>query len=219
MNHTRGMQRARTDEDKDERRRELLDAALALFVESSFPQVKMADVAKRARLSKGTVFVYFPTKESLFLALTDRELGAWADALHAELSEAGVSGSAQVATLVAQSLSSRKSLVRLMPLMTNILEHNVADAQIVELKLALLERILRVGAAFEARLPGLAAGGGARLVVRIYALVVGLQVVSELGPAAERALNARPELALLRLDFAAELESALADLLRGSITP
>ena len=54
---------------KDARPRELLDAALALFVEQGFAATKAEDVAKRAGVSKGTLFLYFATKEDLFKAV------------------------------------------------------------------------------------------------------------------------------------------------------
>lgn len=54
---------------KDARPRELLDAALALFVEQGFAATKSEDVAKRAGVSKGTLFLYFGSKEELFKAV------------------------------------------------------------------------------------------------------------------------------------------------------
>ena len=51
---------------KEARPGELLDAALNLFVEKGFAATRMEEVAKRAGVSKGTVFLYFPSKEKLF---------------------------------------------------------------------------------------------------------------------------------------------------------
>lgn len=45
---------------------EILDAALAAFCESGFARAKIDDVASRAGVSKGTVYLYFDSKESLF---------------------------------------------------------------------------------------------------------------------------------------------------------
>ena len=54
---------------KEARPGELLDAALNLFVEKGFTATRMEEVAKRAGVSKGTVFLYFPSKEELFKAV------------------------------------------------------------------------------------------------------------------------------------------------------
>ena len=54
---------------KDARPRELLDAALLLFVKQGFAATKAEDVAKQAGVSKGTLFLYFSSKEELFKAV------------------------------------------------------------------------------------------------------------------------------------------------------
>ena len=48
---------------------EILTAALELFVERGFAATKLADVARRAGVTKGTVYLYFDSKEALFKAL------------------------------------------------------------------------------------------------------------------------------------------------------
>ena len=54
---------------KQARPGELLDAALALFVEKGFAATRAEEVALRAGVSKGTLFLYFPSKEELFKAV------------------------------------------------------------------------------------------------------------------------------------------------------
>ena len=62
---------------KEARPGELLDAALDLFVTTGYAATKVEEVARKAGVSKGTLFLYFPSKEELFKAvvrhvLTDR---------------------------------------------------------------------------------------------------------------------------------------------------
>ena len=54
---------------KEARPGELLDAALDLFVEKGFAATRSEEVAIRAGVSKGTLFLYFPSKEELFKAV------------------------------------------------------------------------------------------------------------------------------------------------------
>ncbi|MFT4767416.1 MAG: AcrR family transcriptional regulator [Glaciecola sp.] len=65
------MQRARTKDAKDQRRQVLLQAALEEFFERGFAAARLDDVAQRAQLSKGTIYLYFKSKEALFEALID----------------------------------------------------------------------------------------------------------------------------------------------------
>ena len=61
---------AMTDDDKDRRRREFLDAAHRLFRERrDLPPV--AEIATLAGLAKGTVYRYFRSKEEIFVALLE----------------------------------------------------------------------------------------------------------------------------------------------------
>ena len=54
---------------KQHRPGELLEAALDLFVEKGFAATRSEEVAARAGVSKGTLFLYFPSKEELFKAV------------------------------------------------------------------------------------------------------------------------------------------------------
>ena len=54
---------------KEARPLELLDAALELFVERGFAATRSEDVAARAGVSKGTLYLYFPSKEELLKAV------------------------------------------------------------------------------------------------------------------------------------------------------
>ncbi|AMO24271.1 TetR/AcrR family transcriptional regulator [Ramlibacter solisilvae] len=60
---------AKRERRKEARPGELLDAALDLFVEKGFAATKSEEVAARAGVSKGTLFLYFPSKEELFKAV------------------------------------------------------------------------------------------------------------------------------------------------------
>jgi AcrR family transcriptional regulator len=61
---------------KDARPSELLDAALALFVEKGFAATRSEEVAARAGVSKGTLYLYFPSKEELLKAVIRHTLMA-----------------------------------------------------------------------------------------------------------------------------------------------
>jgi AcrR family transcriptional regulator len=53
---------------------EILSAALDCFAERGFAATRLADVAARAGVTKGTLYLYFPGKEDLFKALVRQEL-------------------------------------------------------------------------------------------------------------------------------------------------
>lgn len=56
------------------RQADILDAALSEFASHGFEGARMEDVARQARVSKGTVYLYYPTKQALFEALVRRDI-------------------------------------------------------------------------------------------------------------------------------------------------
>ena len=60
-----------SDQKRESRRQQILDAALACFSENGFHQTGMADIVRRSGLSQGAVYLYFPSKDDLIEALAD----------------------------------------------------------------------------------------------------------------------------------------------------
>ena len=61
---------------KEARPQELLAAALELFIERGFSATRSEDVAARAGVSKGTLYLYYPSKEELLKAVVRENLGS-----------------------------------------------------------------------------------------------------------------------------------------------
>ena len=61
---------------KDARPAEILDAALAVFAEKGFAAARMDDIAQRAGVTKGTIYLYFESKEAVFRGLVQESIGA-----------------------------------------------------------------------------------------------------------------------------------------------
>jgi AcrR family transcriptional regulator len=59
----------------DERPTQLIDAALETFSEHGFSAAKLEDIAHRAGVSKGTIYLYFSSKEELFKAVVRHTIG------------------------------------------------------------------------------------------------------------------------------------------------
>lgn len=210
-----GPQRARKDEDKEARRQLILAEAQTLYRATSYAEVKMADVAERSKLAKGTVFLYFPTKEALFLALLENLLFAWLDKLEAQLGGAeGRWTGAKMARTVAESLEGEETLTRLLALRQTVLEQNVTVEQVRGFQERLLEAMGRVGALLEKRLAFLKPGEGGRLFLHMHALMTGLREQADVAPVTREVLDL-PHMAPLRVDFTRELPDALTTLLRG----
>jgi len=70
----RTWRRAVREEQRDQRRDTILAAAEALFLRKELADISMAEVGQRAGLAKGTLYLYFPTRETRVLWVRPRLL-------------------------------------------------------------------------------------------------------------------------------------------------
>lgn len=92
---------------------EVLDAALDLFIEKGFAATRVEDIAKKAGLSKGAVYLYFPSKEAIMEALVRRAIVPVAENAAAFVAGFGGNprdGIATLMQLVCTRLSDRRML-------------------------------------------------------------------------------------------------------------
>lgn len=197
---------------KQERRRDLLAAAERLFAARDYEEVAVAEIASAARLAKGTVYLYFGTKEELFLELVSRQLVAWTTQLTENLR--GESSASHAARVVASTLAERPVLLRLLALLHVVLERNVDAGLMNAFKHRLLELIAQPAQMLENVL-GLSPGRGIQVLLWMHGLIVGLSQMANPSPVLAGVLNRDEALRVFRLDFQSEFEAALAALFRG----
>lgn len=140
----------------------------------------MAAVAADAGVAKGTTYLYFPTKEALFLALLTDELGAWVKALLPALTEG--MGPGPAARAFAASLAKRPLLVRLLGHLHGTLEAGADAESLRAFKGSLVAALGHAAPRLEAALGPGAEGQGVRLFLHAHALVVGIAQMSDEPP-------------------------------------
>src|SRR5579859_4688176 len=118
--------RAVTDVQKEARRADILKVALHRFTLTPYESLSMADTADEVGVAKGTLYLYFKSKEEMFLTVYSDQLSAWFDELDQGLQRPG--GDASVSgflKLLGDSLVSRPELLRLIAILHTTLERNV----------------------------------------------------------------------------------------------
>ena len=95
---------------KDARPGEIVAAALACFAERGFAATRLEDVARRAGVTKGTLYLYFPNKEELFKAVVRQAVVP-----NIALGEALVAQSTEPAPVVLEQLVARLSVAMVAP--------------------------------------------------------------------------------------------------------
>lgn len=199
-----------TDTDKEQRRREFLDAAHRLYQErKALPTV--ADIAVAAGLAKGTVYRYFTSKEEIFVALLEDDFNRLFQALEptlAKLPAAPVDAARVFARSYTRIILELEELLPLASLAYGVLEQNLPVESMRRFKASLATGLVTAGKQLEHHFKALGRGHGTTLLLQTYALTLGLWQALDY-PVALRALLLEPALRPLDRRFAAELEAAV----------
>ena len=198
---------------KDRRRSEILVAALQQLERQPFETITMSGVATAAGVAKGTLYLYFPTREALFLSLLGEHYAAWFDALDTRLHEPGLTAPGW-ADWITRELAARPLFLRLVALLHVVLEQNVPLPEVLAFKRQLAQRVGYSGAALERALQ-LPEGAGSRLLLWLQAIVPGLAQMAAPAVPLRAAVQADAELAGLLIDFATEMRALLVAVVHG----
>jgi AcrR family transcriptional regulator len=88
----RNLRRAMSEADKEERRSEILNAAKKVFARRGYHATTVAEIAKVAKLSYGSIYWYFDSKDALFHALMENEAQSLRDHVTEALTTTPVKG-------------------------------------------------------------------------------------------------------------------------------
>jgi TetR/AcrR family transcriptional regulator len=198
---------------KDARRDAILAAARALFCAKPFESIAMSQVASAAGLAKGTLYLYFRTREEIFLALLTQEYSNW---LAAFSEEAKRFASPEAALdWIAASLSARKELVHLTAILHAVLERNLSVETARVFKLGVEAGIAAIAPDLVLALRLDSDKDARRFFNWMQASIVGIHQLASPAPAVRAAMAEEPRLAALALDFQQELRAMLGAVLKG----
>jgi AcrR family transcriptional regulator len=207
--------KARSSQDKADRRDELLRVAAVLFDTVPYAKITMAEVAQRAGLAKGTVYLYFASKEELFLGVLEKLLFAWHDALDERLDAArGAISADQLVEMLALRSPGSTTLTGLLAIVSGVLEHNVSVEVASRYKPQLWSHMTKTGAKLEARWPHFRAGEGFQFLSHLALFIIGGRQLADLSPVVLEVVKAF-NLKGFRADFDAELDMLVRNHLRG----
>jgi AcrR family transcriptional regulator len=210
-------QRAIQAEDKQERYNAILDAAERLLLRSPDRVANVAEVADEAGLAKGTVYLYFPGKEELLLALHERNIGGFFDALFVLLERTQPVGIDDVLALTHEHMIDPPLFLPLAARCLANMSQSVPAQAATAFGQRLGERLARAGAGLERHFRQLPPAGGVALLRHSYALILGLWQLS----GAEACAISAPlrDHAPYNLSYADNLDAALRALWQGTVGP
>jgi len=133
------LKRARTQDEKYFRRVQILESAELLFQEVGYESFSMANLAKTAGVVKGTLYLYFRTREEVFLTLYNQSLARWSEVFLSRLKSA--MSDHDYACALYETAMADGSFVPLLARLEHVIEHNVSIEKLVESKRSFIQRI------------------------------------------------------------------------------
>lgn len=188
--------RAISPTQKEARCAAILTATAKLFQSAAYDQILMQQIADQAGLAKGTLFLYFESKEHLFLALTVEALSQWFADLCTDLRSVTPPLMTLAFTrMVERSLRRQPLLLPLLTLHPQRLAESLPAAIQNDLRKALDPSLTTCAELTENLLPYLQPGQGRLILQRILALLIGLPGSVALTPAENSPSDVFAELA------------------------
>ncbi|MFJ8795309.1 TetR/AcrR family transcriptional regulator [Streptomyces sp. NPDC102462] len=215
-------QRARSEEQREIRRRAILDTAAAMLDEMPVAEVSLNELSRRAGLAKSALLRYFDSREAVLLELLDYFLQTWLTELPDELA-AGIDASlpaeqraGRLAEVLSRSLAARPVLCDLFGAQGGVLEHNVTLEVALRHKRSSLDALATMTGLVHRHVPEL--GDGAQTFCLHALILAGALSAYCPPPAAVLAVyEADPSLAALGVDLGEALRLGLDAALLGTL--
>jgi AcrR family transcriptional regulator len=132
-------QRARSEEQKTLRRNAVLKVAELYFLEVGYEAFSMSHLAKKAGVAKGTLYLYFETREEIFLTLYEQSLIRWSQIFINDL-PVSMSSKSYAQKLYSTAMADGTFLPLLIRL-EHIIEHNVATPRLISSKQIFIDQV------------------------------------------------------------------------------
>lgn len=212
--------RAIDDADKAQRAAEILNAAERLLEQDLERPPSVADVAKEAGMAKGTVYLYFASKEQLLLALHERHTKAFFTALEVRLTELPQAKVSDVFDVCWQNILESPTFMPLAALCLGQIKA-VPKEQKDEFHERMAATLLVCGALLEQHFPRLTpqGGAGAALLMRSFSVIVGLWQLTQPDAEQNHCCPISEHIEVVSNDFKTELENTLNALWLGHMSP
>lgn len=206
--------RATNPEDKEQRREAILDAAEQQWLAQPERMANVADIAAAAGLAKGTVYLYFRSKEELFLAIHERHVENYFNSVAERAAQDEPMQMSDMFALTRQFLATTSAFLPIATQCHGMMERHIP----LEVGYAFEERtylhLNTVVTALQRHFPLVTQA----LMLQSYALMLGLWQLMRPTPLKEL-MRERSLICACNDDYLSMLEAALNALWRGALMP
>jgi AcrR family transcriptional regulator len=201
-------QRARSQEQREQRRHAILDTAREMLAEMSVAEMSLNELSRRVGLAKSNVLRYFESREAVLLELLDAELREWAHALRERPAAASVpigegvrARGDMLARAIVETMDERPMMCDLIASQAAVLERNISTEAALRHKRATAVSADGLVEAIRSAVPELDAEQAYGVVVVTLLMASAAWPHSRPSAALQAAYDSDPEVAASYLSF------------------
>ncbi|SDY05209.1 DNA-binding transcriptional regulator, AcrR family [Amycolatopsis xylanica] len=213
-------QRAHSPEQREERRRVILDTASSMLNEMPVAEITLNELSRRVGLAKSNVLRYFESREAILLELATAALAEFN--IQAESALASIDPNApvlergdQVASALTDCLAASPMLCELVSTQASVLERNISTEAVLRYKRDSIRNFEALAVLILRRLPELGEDGVTKFGAAAMLMTGAIWTHAHPVPAILAAYEADPALAIYKLDFTSTLRETLQVIITG----
>ncbi|WP_370948118.1 TetR family transcriptional regulator [Amycolatopsis sp. cg5] len=213
-------QRAHSPEQREERRRVILDTASSMLDEMPVAEITLNELSRRVGLAKSNVLRYFESREAILLELATAALADFNAQAESALATIDPAASVfergeQVASALTDCLAANPVLCELVSTQASVLERNISTEAVLRYKRDSIRNFEALAASILRRLPELGEEGVAKFGAAAMLMTGAIWTHAHPAAAILAAYEADPALAIYKLDFTPALRETLQVLIAG----
>lgn len=216
MESTKSLKRACTDASKEARRQSILDAGMELFLANPYELPTVSAISKRCNIAKGTIYIYFKTKEEIFINIIESLFTGFVNATKAIILAS--KGESNVVEYIVNKwcdyYSENRMMVMLAGVSNNIIEANIDVESASAHKKSLQIQVLSLGETLS-KVLNKDKFFCASMLMRSYAITLGISRISNLTEKVQEAHKGGAE--FIAPEFRSELYNTLLPFWNGSL--
>jgi TetR/AcrR family transcriptional regulator len=209
--------RAISEKDKLKRKEKILKTAWKLYKETDGKLPSVSLIAQKTGLSKGTVYLYFKTKDEIFLQLFMYQLREWHVSVASKLqSHKGKISVTEFAEILTDYVVKNPLLLKMGSIARGVLEENTDERVIIDNRMQIAQLLESCGQISCQIFPGLTVNQAAKIHLRIYALIFGLWQITSNPPHIRQTLK-KANIKTFEPDFPESAVESVATFLKGAL--
>lgn len=216
-----GFQRARSDEQREQRRRSIVEVATTMVAEMPVAEISLNELSRRVGLAKSNVLRYFESREAVLLELLDAELTVWVADLDSALLP--VEGDltrriAATAEAIAESVATKPTMCDLIHAQAPVLERNVSTQVVLAHKYAVKRQVDILVESIQKVVPELSEWQAYQVVAHTIFMIAGAWPQAVPPPALQAAYDTDPVVAGAQMDFRTLIRDTAALIMTGLLS-